>query len=663
MAIYQFTDLYRTRVRAAWEHFIADGDFDYSVVRPEIFASWKRSKAAGVASNKHRFPLLSHEELNIKINSNLGLIEIARPYMENLYSVVQNSGFYIMLCDKDGYILDLIGDRDMIERGKSLSNLVIGANRSERIAGTNAIGTCLYIRKPIQIWSEEHYYDKHKEYVCSCAPFFDANGNLLGALDITGRHTDAHPHTLGMVISAADGIAKEIKIRKANEDIELISSQRNSIIESGPSGILLLNNSNTVIQINNTALRMLDLTYDNAIGKNLLGLISFELRAASDTPPFNKETLNREINIYIGKTAPPKKYNMSVNFVLDASGRKNGTVLRIDEAKTIHRLANHISGYKAIYTFDSIVGGSELLRDAIKSGKGAAKSESNVLLMGESGTGKELFAHAIHNESASSKGPFVAINCAALPKNLVESELFGYERGAFTGAGSQGSPGKFELADEGSIFLDEIGDMPLEAQASLLRVIETKSIVRIGGKYPKSVNVRIIAATNHNLQELVDSRDFRRDLFYRLDVMSISIPPLRSRGRDVALLADYFVAAYNKSKNRNIRIRPDVYDILFAYAWPGNVRQLENVIERAVNLTETDEIEVRHLPAILLRDRAEPAPAPHSLHAELRNRELFLEALESSNGNVRKAAERLGVNRRTFYRKLEKYAIDITHYR
>ncbi|WP_165445147.1 sigma-54-dependent Fis family transcriptional regulator [Bacilliculturomica massiliensis] len=722
-------DVYQQALSIAWEKFINGEDYDFSCVRPEILASWKRSKSYGVdpmnpdsSANPARH-VLGADELNIRINSNLFLIEITHPYMEMIYSIVASTGSFIMLCDKDGYILDTIGDPDIIQRGKE-TMLVTGANRREDIAGTNAIGTCLTMKAPMLICGREHYLKTHKVYSCSCAPIFDADGNILGCLNITLRYENIHPHTMGMVTSAADGISKELKIRRAYESIELISAQRNTIIQSLSSGLFLLSNTHRIIQVSNPALDMLHLKYENVIGRNFFDLLCLDgnIKTEGKYAILEQELYNKEVNVTLaGSGRPAEKFNVSVNYVRDARGIRQGTVLRFNEPKLINRLINNISGYKAKYTFDSIIGESAAAQSLIETSRRAAHSDSNVLILGDSGTGKELIAQAIHNESSYASGPFVAINCAALPRSLVESELFGYERGAFTGANREGSPGKFELAEGGTIFLDEIGDMPMDVQSSLLRVLQTREIVRIGGKYPKQINVRIIAATNCDLVTSIHEKTFRSDLYYRLNVLTINVPSLAERGRDIFLLADYFVREYNKSKHRNITISPDVYPVLLSYSWPGNIRELENAVERAVNVSDSNLIELKHLPNYITQaelpaaevqangspvpsaasippaplDTAKPldasnraaasnpsaswdgswsvppagetASAPHrhdaTLSIEEQNKQIIIDGLIQCGGNVSETASLLGMNRRTFYRKLDKYNIDSKAYR
>lgn len=679
-----YSEEYNQKLAEAFHHFIKGSEFDYSVVRSVVLESWVRSRSYGVNPDVKRGALLDRDELNMRINDNIELLEIVHPYIQTLYSVVENSASYIMFCDKDGYILDLTGDPDMIELGKSNSNLVVGALRSENFAGTNAIGTCLAIRSPIQLFGEEHYVRLHKNYSCSCAPIYDPDRNLLGCLNITCKVTDTNPHTLGMVLSAADGIMKELEIKKAYNSLKVISAQRNSIIESMNSGIFLLNSSHRIVQVNSKALSMFGMTYEQLIGKHIFSFINMNESAslAENISQISTEAYNQEISIGFveEKNQPPKTYNLSTNFIIDDAGEQTGTVLRFNETKLINALANKISGYKSVYTFESIIGNSSTLKKAINDSKQAAKGNSNVLILGESGTGKELIAQAIHNASTYAKGPFVAINCAAIPNTLVESELFGYEPGAFTGAQKKGNPGKFELADGGTIFLDEIGDMPLDVQAAVLRTIQTKEIIRVGGKYPKPIDVRIIAATNKDLLLAMKNRSFRDDLYYRLNVFTIELPSLKERGEDICLMADYFVNLHNTT-SRNITISPEVYALFKQYDWPGNIRELENIIDRAVNITTKNQITLDDLPLSLQQSISYGAPkhdtSPtsrffgidvipetiQSMSSEERRKMLLINTLQLCRGNVSEASDRLGINRRTLYRRMEKYGIDSDDYR
>ncbi|EAX47964.1 sigma54 specific transcriptional regulator, Fis family [Thermosinus carboxydivorans Nor1] len=316
------------------------------------------------------------------------------------------------------------------------------------------------------------------------------------------------------------------------------------------------------------------------------------------------------------------------------------------------------------YTIESIVGQSEKMEWLKTIAAKAAKGNSTVLILGESGTGKELFAHAIHNASARRHGPFIKVNCAALPESLLESELFGYDEGAFTGARKGGKPGKIELANGGTFFLDEIGDMTLAMQAKLLRVLQEREIERVGGTKTNKVDVRIIAATNRDLEKMIERGEFRQDLYYRLNIISLHIPPLRERKEDIPLLCTALLKKINVQVQHWVDgVSPEAMELLLAYDWPGNVRELENVLERAVNLMEEDERQIlpEHLPPALkkihkAKDLDDGLKDLAGILCDTEKQAIY-KALEATGGNKSKAAKLLGIHRSGFYQKLHKYNI------
>ena len=266
-------------------------------------------------------------------------------------------------------------------------------------------------------------------------------------------------------------------------------------------------------------------------------------------------------------------------------GKTIGLVLSIRDTKNLHKMVNTVVGYKASFTFDDIITKNDKMRNIIDFAKKAAKTNCNILIQSNSGTGKEVFAQSIHNYSSRCAGPFVAVNCAAIPRELVESELFGYEKGAFTGASKGGNPGKFELADGGTIFLDEIGELPLDIQSKLLRVLDNLKITRVGGTYEKSIDVRVIAATNRILEDEIESKNFRSDLYYRLSVMNLHLIPLKERKEDIELLAQYFINKLNAKNPCEAKYLDSSYiDKLKNYSFDGNIRELRNLVERSYYL-------------------------------------------------------------------------------
>ncbi len=315
-------------------------------------------------------------------------------------------------------------------------------------------------------------------------------------------------------------------------------------------------------------------------------------------------------------------------------------------------------------TFDKIVTVNPKLLQLFETAKKVSLNNSTVLIRGESGTGKELIAQAFHNESSRWKGPFVKVNCAAIPENLLESELFGYVDGAFTGAKKGGQAGKFELADKGTIFLDEVGDMTLSMQVKLLRVLQEKEIERLGDNKARKVDVRVIAATNRNLEELIKNKEFREDLYYRLNVISLNVPPLRERMDDIPALLEHFIAKFNRLFGvQVVGVDKDVLNLFGMHTWPGNVRELENIIERAFNVVDTEVIQVKHLPIYIqtLKTRKSKIQYPGQTLASILEeveKEAITYALAAAKGNKVQAAQALGLSRSGLYKKLEKYNLD-----
>ncbi|MFC1883583.1 sigma-54 interaction domain-containing protein [Thermodesulfobacteriota bacterium] len=317
------------------------------------------------------------------------------------------------------------------------------------------------------------------------------------------------------------------------------------------------------------------------------------------------------------------------------------------------------------YQFSNIIGNSRKMQEVFHLISQVAKSNANVLLLGESGTGKELVANAIHYNSLRSSQPFIKVNCAALPANLVEGELFGHEKGAFTGADRQ-KPGKFELANGGTIFLDEIGSLLLESQGKLLRVLQERELERLGGTKTINVNIRLIAATNQDLSNKVETGEFREDLFYRLNVYPIYLPALREREADILLLAEFFLDKYSRAYKKDIkRISTPTIEALTQYHWPGNVRELENCMERAVLLCDDHVIHSYHLPPTLQTAKDTGTQQSHSFTeaVEQFERELLIDALKSSRGNMRSAARELRTTERVFGYKVKKYNIEPKRYK
>ncbi|MBU4439630.1 MAG: sigma 54-interacting transcriptional regulator, partial [Firmicutes bacterium] len=343
-----------------------------------------------------------------------------------------------------------------------------------------------------------------------------------------------------------------------------------------------------------------------------------------------------------------------------------GYSIGIREIKHLHSAVNRVSGNVATYTFDDIITHNAQMRMIIKTAEKMARFKKCILIEGESGTGKEMFAHAIHRASTFSQGPFIVVNCACLPRDLVESELFGYCKGAFTGALNEGKPGKFELAEGGSIFLDEIGELPLEVQAKLLRVVETYTVSRIGSQSERKLNIRILAATNRNLEQEVKNKSFREDLYFRLNVIYLHIPPLRVRGDDIVWAASHFLDRLNREYPEHAKAcSPEFLEGLKAHPWPGNVRELQNFIERTFYLCTDPVISTAYLPTPTPKYAEEKKVLSMTVSPTLDDlvKANLEKILKETHGSVNASAQMMGLSRASLYRKIKKYNIDIKDYR
>jgi len=462
---------YNEDIIKKWEMFAEEDVLNENGIREVIVESWKRSKDYGVNPYSQDFPQsLSDEELKKRHKESSLLLKTAKPFMDSIYKIVQDTDFIIRLTDKDGFVLTHIGEEKIVNMYFSIG-ADDGYNVKEEFVGTTAIGMTLITGEPIQVVGGEHYLREYHKLTSSACPIKDKSGTILGVLSITGSYKQVHPHTLGMVVAAAEAIEKEIKLEEYNNELRSINERFYQITESISEGIIRVDNKGNIMSINRFARKLLSFSEANIIGKDIKTILSSDNRADILQGIINgKSHVEEEVNF---KTRNGRKKSCIANITPIKSA--GGVVITFRETKMLHSLVNKIVGANAKFNFSDILGKSDAINKAIKLASVSANTNTTILLQGESGTGKEMFAQAIHNESDRRGYPFVFLNCGAIPRELVSSELFGYIEGAFTGAKRGGHPGKFELADGGTIFLDEIGDMPLDAQVSLLRVLERAS--------------------------------------------------------------------------------------------------------------------------------------------------------------------------------------------
>ncbi|MDI3328633.1 MAG: sigma-54-dependent Fis family transcriptional regulator [Alicyclobacillaceae bacterium] len=650
----------RHLLETSWDDFLRNPETNRYAIRSVVYESWKRCLQSGVDPRRTSTDISLKEDEIQHILQYSKLYDCSFQILQDLSFQIKDTGYLVTLCDPQGRILFLDGNREVLKRAERM-NFVVGADWSERAIGTNAIGTCLEVGRPVQIFAAEHFCAGVHDWTCSSAPIRDpVSGDILGVIDVTGLWHNSQPHTLGMVTMACHNIQFRL-LEQAIRARYLLLEQYQRMIARYPSdGVMVLDAAFHPVEVNETARKILR----DQTGKDVEELWdSNNLRNALFTTrhPANPEGMYEIEMEHIGVRA-------AVQEVHNSTGRIGYVLVLRPCIPGIRR--------ETTVSWEGIVGRSAGIRTIISKCDIVAQTGVPVLLLGESGTGKELFARAIHRAGPRRDGPFVAVNCGALPKELLASELFGYAPGAFTGATRTGKKGKFEEADGGTLFLDEVGEMPPEFQVHLLRVLQEREIVRLGASEPIPVNVRIIAATHRNLEQMVRDGLFREDLYFRLNVVTLSIPPLRERREDIALLIDHFLTKLSEQYGmEKPGIDPSVREFLIhRYSWPGNVRELKHVLEHAVLFCNRT-IQWHDLPETVRKagqghrpenpsDRSvkPPAPAPHEPlpSRDLRSdeeRQQLLQLLQEVGGNLSEAARRLKIARTTLYRRLNKYGI------
>jgi len=688
-----------------WKQFVLHGVTQEDILPPALMQSWRRCVALGLDPYGEVVPEEKTHPPSTSVSHNL--LSLLRPAMEDLYQFIEGSECVVVFADAEARVIDTVGDRAIQEEIEHLG-LNSGASWSEERKGSNAFALALQESFPIQLDGAMHYRAALHPLYTSAAPVHDLMGQTVGVLAVVGRHEHSHPHTLGMITAAAQAVSNQLQMQVWLSNANDLLFELKTILQTLPEGVLLLRHDGVVSQMNAPAGTMLGLTPSRVTGRRLqdvLPLPAVLVQAITRQQSFSDEELVfdtihgrvtclcslKPITSYRPETGLEDIVS-SANIMISEPVDADGFVMILRSIERVQKLVHRMTGARARLTFANVVGESPALREALRLAKLASNSNSTVLLHGETGTGKEIFAQSIHNSSARADGPFVAINCAAIPRELINTELFGYEGGSFTGADRQGRPGKFEQAHGGTLFLDEIGDMPLDLQTTLLRAIETRTIVRIGGHRVIPADVRIIVATHKDLREEAKRGNFRSDLYYRLNVLTINIPSLRERADDLPLLVQHFLQRQGRTLGRSFTITPEAMAALRQYNWPGNVRELENMLERVTYLMPKATITVEDLPIDIQQtmERNQPtgtgdadnhsqtpegqqrlllrapltavdksgALKEHSINAEM---QAIVQAWQASNGHITRAAALLGISRTTMWRKMVKYGLTEGH--
>jgi sigma-54 dependent transcriptional regulator, acetoin dehydrogenase operon transcriptional activator AcoR len=649
-----YYERYNQRTYLEWEKFIAgDNNIDLSIIPQDVLDSWTRCRKLGVdplGSPENK--VLTGEELDTLLLRNKEFIDVGRPFMKNLYHFMEESGSLVGLFDRDAFVLEVVGDA---HEGKIFHSAkgFVGACWNEKYAGNNGAGTVVAYQKPVQTFGSQHYIRMYHQGIGSGAPIFNSAGEFIGGIVLSGRYFRANPHTLGMAVAAAHAIENELRIRKAFAACQVAYSYQNTVISSIQEAMIAVDSAGRVTLINDNARKMFALEDIHTEGRRIRDILSHENHSFSTLINNNETLTDAEVRIHSRKSIGD--YTLTCNPILSPDKHVIGKLIILNEIQRAKSMVTKMMGASAKFRFEDIYGQNPRFLMTVDQAKMVSQSSSNVLLLGKSGTGKDIFAQAIHNASDRKNGPYLAINCGAIPRDLIASELFGHEEGAFTGSRRGGNQGKFELADGGTLFLDEIAETPLELQTALLRVMEDKSVLRIGGTRVRPVDVRIIAATNKDLREEVRKGNFREDLYYRANVFAIEMVLLKDRLDDIPILVDYFIKRYTSAmKKRVARVDKKVIETFMNYPWPGNVRELQNAIERMVNFLKTSDLMVDLIPEHIRRPVHVAETREESIAPQEAER-LMISKMLSQKIRKNRIAEKMNISRATLYRKLKQF--------
>ncbi|RZS58355.1 sigma-54-dependent Fis family transcriptional regulator [Sphaerotilus mobilis] len=643
------------RLRAARRQWLDGGELGDDLIAPGLLASWQRSRQHGLLPDGRApgSPHASAAQLARALAQRHTLVSHARPVMAFLNDQIRDSDSIVVLADPQGMLLHALGDLGFADRAARVA-LRPGAIWSEQWRGTNAIGTALADGATVVVHGAEHYLERNAFLTCAAAPIADPAGQLLGVLDISGDRRAHHRHTLGLVRSGARMIEHQLFEDRHAAGLQLRLHGQVEGLGTVTEGLLALSEDGWITGANTAALELLGLprsaigalTIERVLDLDMAALLAAarpglngtprELRRVDGSWLWGRLDVGRTVRVGPSALAAPRAQDIAATPIPP-------------------RVAAPVDALAALDRGDAA------MQAAIERARRVLDKPIALLLQGESGVGKEVFARAVHRSGPRADRPFIAVNCAALPETLIEAELFGYRPGAYTGASRDGAPGRIREAHGGTLFLDEIGDMPLSMQARLLRVLQERQVVPLGGGKPVDVDFRLVCATHRKLRHEVEAGRFREDLYYRVNGLSLTLPSLRDRA-DLSALVEAMLRELEPG--RTLALSADVARDFATCRWPGNLRQLVNVLRTACALLDDhgQVIERAHLPEDVLEEllaqavpvdpASDPATDP-STDLRQQAERCIGEALRSCAGNMSEAARRLGISRNTLYRKLK----------
>jgi len=619
---------------------------------PTIIQSWKRCSPRLDPRAKPHLTSLSKQALESELKMHADLLTVAIPYIEDIHQFIEGSDCAILLADGAACLLTWGGDQSAIESVKALG-LGQGAYCTEGQLGTTALGLVLVTAMPAQVVGAEHYFQVFHHLVSTAAPVHDVPGRITGILAIIGPASSATSHTLSLVMAAARAIGNQLQANQYLEEANRRLTEVKTVLSAMTEGVIAWNELGKINHINLQAGEMLHLNPTTVLGQPLSDVLNLPLVMAE---AIQNHSELRDVEVSFERDEHTINALVSLRSIFEGAAQPIGYIAMLRPIEQVRQLVQQQVGAQATLTLKDIPAESLAMRQVLRQAAIAARGRAPILLRGEGGVGKNAIARAIHNASERADKPFIVINCRAIPHELMIPEFLGYDQDATT----TGRPSKFELANEGTLLLDQIESLSLEMQSALLQIIETRHIMRLHSTRLIPMDVRIIASSTTNLEQLVAERSFVRQLYYAFGVFNFYISPLRERVEDIPLLTERFLNRITQSQEHASWIDDETLAILRRYPWPGNVRELENALERALNHSVDGTIRMIDLPEVVRQGRVlnttSPTPEP-VVSTAVAEREAIIRAGWACQGRVTEMAQHLEIGRTTLWRKLKRLNI------
>jgi transcriptional activator for dhaKLM operon len=646
-----------TGLRHAWNKFTQTGQLTEGL-SPLVVVSWQRCAPRLNPNAPPQWAMLRDDVLALTLRQSRHLIAITRPILEDIYQMVEGAGMMLVLVDSTTCLVDFLGDEPVVAALADLG-VRLGAFLHEGRTGSIAFSSALLDNSPVQFVGAEHFLGYFHGLSSAAAPIFNLDGHAVGAVGLLTTAERHNPYAAGLALAAARAIENQLQADLFTAEANARTTELNTTLDASSEGVLVWNADGVIMHLNLQAGKMLGLKPANVMGRPLREHLQLP-KAVTESAARGEDITDLEASFEAGDGA--HAFLVSLRTIRQLDGAPANHILMLRRLEQVHQLVHRLVGAQAHLTLDSLVGESAAARRVRRQAVAAADARACVLILGEAGTGKNVLARAIHNGSARANGPFLSINCRAVPRELALAEFLGFEAGAFNSGHPNGQPSKFELADGGTLFLDEVDALSLDMQAALLRVIEAGDVIRLGGNRVIPVNVRLIASSHTSLEGRVAEGSFRSDLLFRLSSFVITLPPLRDRMEDIAPLIQRLLMRLSKQLSRPIQLTAEAEAVLTTYPWPGNIRELESVLERVALLCDDEAIRLEHLPAavrerrVIVPGRPVTEPVRSLVEAE---KVAILHAARATGGNLTRTAQILGIGRTTLWRKIKELRISL----